>query len=280
MDKVTWKYIFITFLVTWGIILPSYYSYQRGDLSLNQLNLIYNLGALGPFVGAIISTQTTYGKQGVRKLFSTFSLKKLNRKSLLIALSPLLFFFAGLLLYPVFSGHWYTFADTRQQFSLSTPMTYVNWLLPFITYSILEEFGWRGFLLPHLQSKYSAFISSMILTVFWATWHLPFFLWRFQFSGFITIGFFFALFIGSIILTSAFNLSSGSIAATILFHFCNNVASALDKEYIVAIVSTGFVFLAVYLVKTYKTEHLANIPRTQNFFPPDQHFNTDKKIRN
>lgn len=52
MTKVTWTYIVIAFGITWGICLPAYYLYSRGTLTLNQLNLIYNGGALGPFVGA------------------------------------------------------------------------------------------------------------------------------------------------------------------------------------------------------------------------------------
>jgi membrane protease YdiL (CAAX protease family) len=235
-------------------------------LSLNQLNLIYNIGALGPFLGAIISAKWFYGKVGVKKLFATLALKKLNRKSLLLSFSPLLFFAISILLYPLLAGHWYSFDDTIRQFKLSDRISYINWLLPFITYSVLEEFGWRGFLLPHLQSKYPAFKATIILTVLWASWHIPFFLWRFQFSLFITFGFFFAIFIGAIIITSIFNLSRGSIVAVMLFHFNNNVASALDKEYIVALVSIGFIFLANYICRNYKLIDLADLPRVKNFY--------------
>ena len=124
----------------------------------------------------------------------------------------------------------------------------------FVTYSVFEEFGWKGFLLPHLQQKYSALRATAILTAIWGCWHLPFFLWRFQFSPLIAVGFFFAIFVGAMIIASTFNFSRGSIVSAMLFHFTNNVASALDKEYIVAIVSVCFVFLAVYLAKAYKPQ--------------------------
>jgi len=266
MNRVTWTYVFITYLVTWGITLTSYTFYKSNSITFNQLNLIYNFGALGPFMGALICAKLFYGKSGVKKLFSAVKFKTVNKKSLLIIFSPIILFIIGLLTYPLYAGHWYSFAETQRQFNLSTQITYVNWLLPFITYSIFEEFGWRGFLLPHLQEKYSAMRSTLFVMVIWATWHLPFFLWRFRFSLLITIGFFFAILVGAIIITSLFNFSKGNIASVILFHFANNVASSLDKEYIVAVVSTGFVFIALYLIKTYKTENLSDTKRVKNFY--------------
>lgn len=266
MSKASVTYILISYFVTWTVTLVSYGFYKADSLTLNQLNLIYNFGALGPFLGAVISARLFYGKAGLYKLFSGLKLKTINRQSLLIILSPLLFFFIGLSGYKIFSGHWYSFDDTKRQFGLSSTISYVCWLLPFITYSVFEEFGWRGFLLPHLQAKYSAFKSTFILTAVWASWHLPFFLWRFQFSLFITIGFFFSIFIGALIITSLFNFSKGSVAAVIFFHFSNNLASALDKEYIVAVVSAGFVFLAIYIIKRFKPENLSDISRVKNFY--------------
>jgi membrane protease YdiL (CAAX protease family) len=266
ISKILWVYSAITYFITWTISLSSYYLYKIGDITLDQLNLIYNFGALGPFLGGIISAKLFYGNFGVEKLFSTFSLKTLNRKSLIISFSPIIFFIIGLLMYPLIAGRWYSFADTQRQFNLTTTISYVNWILPFITYSIFEEFGWRGFLLPHLQSKYSAYKATIILTIIWASWHLPFFLWRFQFTPLITIGFFFAIFVGAIIITSTFNFSKGSIVSVIIFHFTNNIASALDKEYIVAVVSTCFVFLAVYIIRTYKLDNLSDTERVKNIY--------------
>ena len=37
----------------------------------------------------------------------------------------------------------------------------------------LEEVGWRGYLQPTLQKKWSSFTSTLIVGAIWAIWHLP-----------------------------------------------------------------------------------------------------------
>lgn len=39
-----------------------------------------------------------------------------------------------------------------------------------------EELGWRGFMLPVLQERYSALTASLLVGVAWAGWHLALFL--------------------------------------------------------------------------------------------------------
>lgn len=45
-----------------------------------------------------------------------------------------------------------------------------------ITSGFAEELGWRGFLLPRLQARYSALISTIIVTAAWGLWHWPLFI--------------------------------------------------------------------------------------------------------
>ena len=261
MNKQLWTYIGITYFITWTLVFGIYFLYTQNSITLNQLNIFYTFGSLGPFLSAIITTFLFYKKDGLRRLLATLKTDRLNKKSLLLSCSPLFLFLLGWLLYPLLTGKWFSFDTTKEQFNLTDAASYLGWSLPFIAYALFEELGWRGFALPHLQTKFSAFKSTIILALIWAVWHTPFFLWRFNFSVGITIGFFFGIFVGAIILTSIFNLSKGSVLAAIIFHLTNNIASAFDKDYIVAVVSTGFVLLAAYLLIKYKPTKGYNIQK-------------------
>lgn len=46
-------------------------------------------------------------------------------------------------------------------------------LLQLFMVGILEETGWRGWMLPHLFKKYNLAKATMILAPVWCLWHLP-----------------------------------------------------------------------------------------------------------
>lgn len=46
----------------------------------------------------------------------------------------------------------------------------------FFAFSLFEEFGWRGYLVPKLQSTgANPFLANAIVAVVWSAWHLPYF---------------------------------------------------------------------------------------------------------
>lgn len=266
MKHPLFTFALFSYLITWSIILTFYFLFKTEFIDGDTLNLLSSLGAVGPFLAAVLTSKIFYGYDGVKKLYSSLRVKGINIVVLIICISPLVFFLIAFFIYPFWKGNFLSFEAVKSQFQLNTTLSYFGWIVPFLVYAIFEEIGWRGFALPHLQEKYTALKSTVFLTIIWAGWHLPFFLYRLNFSLMISFGFFIGLFIGAIILTSIYNLSSGSVIAVILFHLTNNIASAFDKEIIAAVLSAGFFFVAIFLINYYKKENLADKMRIKNYF--------------
>ena len=96
-----------------------------------------------------------------------------------------------------------------------------------------EESGWSGFARPHLQARVSPLLAALIVTLFWAPWHL--FLWYAEGREVFTLSYwaetFFNLILASILITWLYNRSKGSIlvagtahaAANTIFVFLPNL---------------------------------------------------------
>ena len=86
--------------------------------------------------------------------------------------------------------------------------------------AILEEPGWRGFLLPYLQKKFSPLLASLLVWLPWSLWHAPL-----DFSGgvgrswttYVQVRVIFLIPI-AIILTWLYNRSGGDLLAVAFFH--------------------------------------------------------------
>jgi uncharacterized protein len=100
-------------------------------------------------------------------------------------------------------------------------------LLTFLIDGGGEEPGWRGFALPRLQTRYGPLLGTLILGVFWASWHLPLFLTTIQAGGpgvsLLTDLWHFVLYVPStvfeaIVITWVFNNTRGSMLIAMLIH--------------------------------------------------------------
>jgi membrane protease YdiL (CAAX protease family) len=107
-----------------------------------------------------------------------------------------------------------------------------------IAAGIGEEFGWRGFLLPRLQTRYNALVSSLIVGVFWAIWHFPMFFiegtsqYDLRLVGGMLpaiLGFSLLVIANSIQFTWVFNNTRGSVLLVAVLHGASNTwAGYLD----------------------------------------------------
>jgi uncharacterized protein len=90
-----------------------------------------------------------------------------------------------------------------------------------------EEIGWRGFALPRLQTGRSALAAALILSVFWALWHLPLFSFAtgLESMGLVVVpGWLFFIVIGSVLLAWVYNDTGGSVLIVSVFHGTLDIA--------------------------------------------------------
>ena len=85
-----------------------------------------------------------------------------------------------------------------------------------------EDLGWRGFMLPVLQERYSALTASLLVGAAWAAWHLPLFLNATTTHGGWPLSqqvlWLVSILAGSVLWTWMYNSTGGSVLAVAVFH--------------------------------------------------------------
>nr|WP_290934603.1 CPBP family glutamic-type intramembrane protease [Haliscomenobacter sp.] len=95
----------------------------------------------------------------------------------------------------------------------------------------LRRGGWLAVCTTPIAEKYSALVATLLLSVFWAGWHLPLFAYR---PGYTSMdvagaaGWFFSIVAGAVLFTWLFNGSRGSLLACALFHGLTDVVFLCD----------------------------------------------------
>jgi len=122
------------------------------------------LALFGPAIAAISVTGVVEGRAGVKQLLRRAVQGRVGLKWIAVALGlPILLSTTVVVLNAAPLGKPITIAPNE-----APVFTLVLGLLV-----IGEEIGWRGFALPHLQTRFNSLMASLILGVLWATWHLP-----------------------------------------------------------------------------------------------------------
>jgi hypothetical protein len=174
----------------------------------------------GPTLAAFAMTGITEGKRGVRALWRRFWNRNLSLKWLLVTL---LFFEAlkliTILVARTIDGQDYPFVDLPSPLWMIIPL----FLAAFVYSGLAEEFGWRGYVLPRFQAKWNALVSSIVLGLIWASWHIPAFfipnlpLYQKDFWAWAP-----EVLLTSVLFTWIFNNTRGSVLAACLFHASMN----------------------------------------------------------
>jgi membrane protease YdiL (CAAX protease family) len=235
--------------------------------------------ALSALIAGIIVTAIVDGRAGLKRLLQRYLIWRVGIWYWLFAL---LFILPALLLgslaNPLLGGDPLTLSGFNPPFPL-LPM----FLVFFLVAGVGEDLGWTGFLIPRLQARYNALVSSLIRGILWGLWHMPLWIcarldpvslrdfpyggWIAQRGFWLSVGIFFVLFVipWSIIYSWLFNNARGSLLLVSVLHGSEiwaafgMVGAGIDPRNLANYLGYGAVLLGVsiLLVLTTGAENLS-----------------------
>jgi uncharacterized protein len=216
---VVWFYI-LAFGISWlGMISAVLASRGITPFDNPYFQILSIFYAIGPALAATIVSQVVYGKTGVRDLNEglirwrvglVWYLVAVLAAAILLIMAQVLTKLLGL-----------TVTIAVPQVNLS-PYVIFSFAINFLA-NTCEEIGWRGFALPHLQKRYNALFSTLIVGTLWGLWHLPLvFLVGNSMSEFPLL-WFISIVADAFIYTWIYNSTKGSILLVALLHGSGNV---------------------------------------------------------
>lgn len=262
-------FVGLAYAVSWLIWLPQL-AEARGWTDAAAWKYLHLIGGIGPMVAGITVTWRFSGAEALRRLFRRSVAFRDWRWLAIGAFGPVLLFGGGVLVARVTDGAWpdlSRFGGTDEFASLGLAL---YWLGNLIFYGFGEEVGWRGVLLPRLQTQMSALSATMIVAVVWTLWHLPLFWFVEGYTSMDLAGFgglFFSFLTGAVIMTWLYNASGGNLLAVALFHASLDIT--INTPTSTGGLPSGMGFLitvaGLALLWRYGPKDLAPIPRqTEN----------------
>lgn len=223
-------YFTLAYSLSWIIWFPLY-SPALGVKQLPVLPFQHGIGGLGPMIAAFITTWIFEKQKGVKILLWQMVKVKPLLYVLIALLSPFLLAVIAAVMNRSINHRPIELGGLFQAHEFPGFNFISFFLYNLFFFGFGEEVGWRGFALPRLQARYNALWASVILTLFWAVWHWPLFLYR---PGFTqmgvagALGWLFSLLTGSVLLTWLYNSSKASILICAIFHSTVDIAFLAD----------------------------------------------------
>ena len=213
--------VVLMFVLTWPIDLAN-----SGIVPIHFPFIVYLFLGWGFIFASVIMTGLTLGKDGVVALLKRYVQWRVGWQWYLAAflLKPSLIVLA-VYINAALVGVPTDFSTVMAHKIFGGAAYLPLFILPFFLVDLIsngEEIGWRGYVLPRLQAKYSALTSTLILGVIWGFWHLPRYLshWNtVSFAWFLVHAMAYA-----VILTWLYNNTKGSLLLVAISHASSNTA--------------------------------------------------------
>ena len=239
-------FFLLSYIIFWG---GGYLLFQLfGDMSLlinvtSFMGIIYFIIALipafGPFIAALIVTGIFERKNGLKQ-FSRRLVKfkvKIHWYVIAVMIPVLTYLILKIIRYIIDLPSQAPFME-RSVWNLGLLLS-----LNIAFSGIAEEPGWRNYAVPKLNKIFNPLITSILVGILWACWHLTFYIygtrpWS-QFPQFV-----FIVVILSIIYTWLY-IQTESIPIVVLFHIFHNFSVFLFLDVEITLWSGGVVVYAI-----------------------------------
>jgi membrane protease YdiL (CAAX protease family) len=209
-------FFMLTFVLAWSIWLP------LGLLSPE--NYVLSLpGAWAPTVSALILLRLSEGREGVGR----FLKKALHWRVGVQWYLVVLFGIAVIAYLAIGAGILLGIPAPEVSLPSGLPreaLPIIFLINIFVGGPLAEDIGWRGYILPKLRERMSAWTASLVIGIVWAFWHLPYFIfpgWR-SVVGHTPFFWFALLTTGWSVLFAWVYVNTESILMPVLFHAAIN----------------------------------------------------------
>ena len=220
----------------------------------------FYLTNVGPSVVGLLMTLYVHGLPGVRRLAAQLTPWSVGRAWPVLAVCLFLPLLGVVIPFTLLTA--LDVSDPPDSWSLSTYIYGAIITGGLIGPGLCEELGWRGFVLPLLQRRYSALVSSLIIGVASALWHWPNYViasihphpfWAF--AAAIPMGM-----AASILYTWVYNSTGGSLFAVVVLHGATVSTPSVPTPpsfAVAVIVPSLYMIMAIGLVWRYGAVNLS-----------------------
>ena len=215
-------FVFGSYLISWPIWIFGRHFHNTLHTEIAGLTLdvpvqgiFALLGNVGPGLSATLVIGLIGGRAGVRDLWSSLRVRRLNWPWVVFVclLMPFLCSIA-------FFAYWLLGGQLAATGNPARWLLLIAVNLPFAP--LWEEIGWRGFLLPRLEARHNGLTASALVAAAWAPWHLAIY-WNSSLE--FLLRFLVLVFALAFIFTWVYNCSEGSLIPVVLLHVMANTTN-------------------------------------------------------
>ena len=154
-------FVLLTFVVSW---FPWY------------AGIAPEVMTMGPSIAAFVVVLIIGGRRGFVDFLRPFGRWRVGWVLWGFAIfGPAVLYLIGVGVHMLMGGAAPPFIMIREELNLIPLYLVMVVLMPW-NGPVGEEFGWRGYALPRLQTKYGPVIASLVIGAIWGVWHFPSFL--------------------------------------------------------------------------------------------------------